>query len=158
MRRTISRRRRYTHPQRITIITTIIRKNMASKKKDIITQEMHSLLPYYLAVNGVFFAVIIVLFFAMGYDYTLILGGIYGNVFCVLNFWLLGVTAQIAVRKSPKSAQTYMNFMYCLRYLGLFFVMTAAALLPFINLLTALIPLLFPKIVITIRAFREKQQ
>ncbi len=131
---------------------------MASKKKDIITQEMHSLLPYYLAVNGVFFAVIIVLFFAMGYDYTLILGGIYGNVFCVLNFWLLGVTAQIAVRKSPKSAQTYMNFMYCLRYLGLFFVMTAAALLPFINLLTALIPLLFPKIVITIRAFREKQQ
>ena len=131
---------------------------MASKKKDIITQEMCSLLPYYLAVNSIFFAVIIVLFFAMGYDYTLIMGGIYGNVFCVLNFWLLGLTAQIAVRKSPKKAQTYMNGMYCLRYLGLFLVMTAAALLPFINLLTALIPLLFPKIVITIRAFREKQQ
>ena len=131
---------------------------MASKKQDIITQEMRSLLPYFLTVNGVFFAIIIILFFAMGFDYTLILGGIYGNVFCVLNFWLLGITAQIAVRKSPKKAQTYMNSMYCLRYLGLFLVMTAAAVLPFIDLLTALIPLLFPKIVITIRTFREKQQ
>lgn len=131
---------------------------MAPKKQDIITQEMRSLLPYFLAVNGVFFAIIIVLFLAMGYDYTLVLGGIYGNVFCVLNFWLLGITAQIAVRKSPKQAQTYMNCMYCLRYLGLFLVMTVAAILPFINLLTALIPLLFPKIIITIRAIREKQQ
>ncbi len=118
---------------------------------------MRSLLPYFAAVNGVFFAVILVLFFAMSFDYTLIIGGIYGNIFCVLNFWLLGVTAQSAVRKSPKKAQTYMNSMYCIRYLGLFLVMTAAAILPFINLLTALIPLLFPKLVITIRAFREKQ-
>lgn len=130
---------------------------MAFKKQDIITQEMRSLLPYYLAVNGVFFAVILVLFFAMGYDYTLIIGGVYGNIFCVLNFWLLGITAQNAVRKSPKKAQTYMNSMYCIRYLGLFLVMTAAAVLPFIDLLTALIPLLFPKLVITLRAFREKQ-
>lgn len=118
---------------------------------------MRSLLPYFLAVNGVFFAVILVLFFAMGFDYTLILGGIYGNIFCVLNFWLLGITAQIAVRKSPKQAQTYMNGMYCLRYLGLFLVMTLAAFLPFINLLAAVIPLLFPKIVLTIRTIREKQ-
>ena len=158
MQRMISRHLRYTTPQRTTIITTTILKSMASKKQDIITQEMRSLLPYFLTVNGVFFAIIIILFFAMGFDYTLILGGIYGNVFCVLNFWLLGITAQIAVRKSPKQAQTYMNCMYCLRYLGLFLVMTAAAVLPFIDLLTALIPLLFPKIVITIRTFREKQQ
>ena len=130
---------------------------MASKKQDIITQEMRSLLPYFLAVNGVFFAVIIVLFFAMGYDYPLILGGIYGNVFCVLNFWILGITAQHAVKKSAKQAQTYMNSMYCLRYLGLFLVMTLAAVLPFIDLLTAVIPLLFPKIVITLRTIREKQ-
>lgn len=130
---------------------------MASKKQDIITREMRSLLPYFLVVNGIFFAIIIILFFAMGYDYSLILGGIYGNVFCVLNFWLLGITAQIAVKKSAKQAQTYMNSMYCLRYLGLFLVMTIAAILPFINIITAVIPLLFPKIVITIRTIREKQ-
>ena len=118
---------------------------------------MRSLLPYYLAINGVFFAIIMTIFFAMGFDYTLIVGGIYGNIFCVLNFWLLGITAQIAVRKSPKQAQTYMNSMYCLRYLGLFLVMTLAAFLPFIDLLTAVIPLLFPKLAITLRAIREKK-
>ena len=130
---------------------------MAIKKNDPIIQEMRSLLPYYLAVNGVYMAVILVLFFALGFDWTLITGAVYGNVICTANFFLMGVTAQKAVRRSPKSAQAYMNTMYCMRYLGLFVTMTAAALLTFINLLAAAVPLLFPKIVITIRAFREKE-
>lgn len=130
---------------------------MSRKQKEPIYEEMQSLLPYFLAVNGVFFAVLIVLFFAFGLDYTLLIGGVYGNLICVLNFFILGKTAQIAVRKSAKSAQTYMNTMYCLRYLGLFLAMTIAALVPFISLTAALVPLLFPKITITIRAFREKE-
>ncbi len=129
---------------------------MAAKKNDIITQEMRSLLPYFLVVNAVYFAIVLVLFFALGFDYTLIIGAVYGDLICVLNFYILGITAQIAVRKSAKAAQTYMNTMYCIRYLGLFAAMSAAALVPFINLFTAIIPLLFPKIVITIRTFREK--
>lgn len=130
---------------------------MAAKKTEIIVQEMRSLRPYYLAINGVYFAVVLILFFVMGYDYTLITGAVYGNIITVLNFYILGKTAQKAIRKSsPKAAQTYMNTMYCIRYLGLFAAMSVAALVPFINLLTALIPLLFVKIAITIRAIREK--
>ena len=117
---------------------------------------MRSLRPYFLVTNAVYFAVLIVLFFAFGFDYTLLVGGVYGNVVCVLNFFPLGKTAQIAVTKTAKAAQTYMNTMYCLRYLGIFAAMSAAALLPFINLLTAIIPLFFPRIAIMIRAFREK--
>ncbi len=117
---------------------------------------MRSLAPYFLAVNAVFFAVIIVLFFAMGYDYTLILGGIYGNIICVLNFWLLGITAQISVRKTAEDAQRYMKSMYGLRYFGMFAAMSIAAFLPFVNLLAAVIPLIFPKLAITLRAIREK--
>lgn len=131
---------------------------MAAKKKRIVLQEMRSLLPYYIAVNAVFFAVIIVLFFALKFDYTLITGGIYGNIVCVLNFYLLGVTAEIALRKTAKAAQTYMNVMYCVRYLGMFALMTAAALLPCFDLIAAIIPLLFPKFVITLRAIREKSE
>lgn len=130
---------------------------MAAKKTEIIVQEMRSLRPYYLAVNGVYLAVVLVLFFVSGLDYTLITGALYGNIITVLNFYLLGKTAQKAIRKaSPKAAQTYMNAMYCIRYLGLFAAMTIAALVPFINLLTAVIPLLFVKFAITIRAIREK--
>ena len=130
---------------------------MAAKKTEIIVQEMRSLRPYYLAINGVYFAVVLILFFVMGYDYTLITGAIYGNIITVLNFYILGKTAQKAIRKSsPKTAQTYMNTMYCIRYLGLFAAMSVAALVPIINLLTSVIPLLFVKIAITIRAIREK--
>lgn len=130
---------------------------MAAKKTEIIVQEMRSLRPYYLVINGVYFAVVLILFFVTGYDYTLITGAIYGNIITVLNFYILGKTAQKAIRKSsPKAAQTYMNTMYCIRYLGLFAAMSVAALVPIINLLTSVIPLLFVKIAITIRAIREK--
>lgn len=129
---------------------------MAAKKQDIITQEMRSLMPYFLAINGVYFAVVLVLFFALGFDYTLITGAVYGNIICVLNFWVLGITAQKAIRKSVKGAQTYMNAMYCLRYLGLFLAMTIAAIVPFISLFAAVIPLLFTRASITLRALKEK--
>ena len=129
---------------------------MSRNKTEPIIQEMRSLQPYFIAINAVYFAVLLVLFFAMSFDYTLLVGGVYGNLICVLNFFILGKTAQIAVKKSPKSAQTYMNAMYCVRYLGLFAAMSIAALVPFINLFTALLPLFFARIAITIRAFREK--
>ncbi len=131
---------------------------MAAKKTQIITQEMRSLRPYYLVINAVYFTVVLILFFALGYNYTLITGAVYGNIITVLNFYLLGKTAQKAIRMTPKSAQGYMNAMYCVRYLGLFAAMTIAALVPFIELLTAVIPLLFVKIAITIRAIREKDK
>ncbi len=129
-----------------------------AKRKEPIIEEMKSLKPYFIGVNIVFFAVLTVLFFVFGFDYTLFIGGVYGNILCVLNFFFLGKTAQIAVTKSAKSAQTYMNSMYCARYLGLFVLLTVAALVPFINLLAAIVPLLFPKITITVRAFREKDK
>lgn len=130
--------------------------DMALKKDEPIIEEMRLLLPYYLAVNAAYFLVIIVLFFALGFDYTLIIGAIYGNILTVTNFFLLGKSAQNAVKRTAKSAQTYMNTMYCLRYMGLFALLAIAAVTPFVNLIAAIIPLFFPKIIITIRAFREK--
>lgn len=129
-----------------------------AKKTPIIIQEMRSLCPYYLALNAVYFAVVLILFFVTGYNYTLITGAVYGNIITVLNFYLLGKTAQKAIGMTAKAAQGYMNAMYCLRYLGIFAAMTIAALVPFIELLTAVIPLLFVKIAITIRAIREKDK
>ncbi len=130
--------------------------DMAVKKDEPIIEEMRSLLPYYIGVNAAYFSVIIVLFFALGLDYTLITGAIYGNILAAANFFLLGKSAQNAVKRTAKSAQTYMNTMYCLRYLGLFALLAVAAVTPFVNLIAAMIPLFFPKIIITIRAFREK--
>lgn len=133
---------------------------MAGKKhKLIVTEEMQALAPYFLVISGVYAAVLTVLFFAAGHDWTLFTGWLWGTAVCVGNFYLMGRTAQNAVRRRDvKSAQTYMNSMYCLRYIGIFAALAAAAVMPWINLLTAVLPMFFPKIVITIRAIKEKEQ
>ena len=132
---------------------------MRINKNEPVYQEIFSLAPYYLTVCGIYFAAVLALAFTPWFDYTLITGAVNGAVQCAANFFFLGKSAQSALKRgSAKSAQTYMNVMYCLRYLGLFALLTAAALLPFINLITALIPLFFPKIVITIRAIKEKKE
>lgn len=132
---------------------------MKINKNEPVFQEMSSLAPYFLAVCGIYLAVILVLFFAMSFDYTLITGAVYGILLCIANFLALGKSAQAAIRrKSSKSAQTYMNTMYCLRYLGLFGLLAVAALVPFINLIATFIPLFFPKIIITVRAIIEKKE
>ena len=133
--------------------------SMAINKNEPVYKEMRSLLPYYLAANGVYFAVMLVIFFAAGFDYTLLVGAVYGNIVCVGNFLALGKTAQSSLKRgSAKSAQTYMINMYCLRYLGLFLLLTIGALAPFINLVAAVIPLFFPRIAITARAIIKKEE
>ena len=127
------------------------------KKEEPVYQEMRSLAPYFLIISGIYMAVTIVLAFALR-DYTLPLGGLYGMIAAVLNFLLLGKSAQNTVRKTEKQANVYMSGMYCLRYLGLFVMLTLGALAPFINLITSLIPLFFTKIAILIRELLRKEE
>lgn len=119
-------------------------------------QEMRSLAPYFLMISGIYMAVMIVLCFALR-DYTLPVGGLYGIIVAVLNFLMLGKCAQRAVRKTEKQANTYMSGMYCLRYLGLFAMLTIGALAPFISLIAAAVPLFFTRIAIMIRTIIQKE-
>ncbi len=129
------------------------------RKNEPIYEEMRSLAPYFLIISGIYMAVLIILFFAASFDYTLLTGGIYGIIVSALSFLFLGKTAQAAVKKaSAKSAQTYMSGMYCVRYLGLFALLTLGALAPFISLITSVIPLFFVKFAILIRALKTKEE
>lgn len=128
---------------------------MAARENDITGQEMRAILPWFLSVNAVYFLLLLVLFFSTGLDPALLLGGVWGNAVCVGNFWLMGKSAERAVRRSAKSAQSYMNTVYCLRYLGIFLAMTIAGIAPFLNLITAAVPLFFPKVILTIRTLWE---
>ena len=129
-----------------------------TRRNQPIYEEMRSLAPYFLTIGGIYMAIMAVLFFVLKFDYTLLIGGVYGIIIAVLNFFVLGKSAQSALKKSAKSAQTYMNAMYCIRYLGLFALLTIGALAPFINLIAAAIPLFFPRIAITIRAITKKEE
>ena len=134
----------------------LMKPSKQNKNNQPVYQEMRSLAPYFLIISGIYMAVTVVLAFALR-DYTLPLGGLYGIVAAVLNFLLLGKSAQSAVRKTEKQANVYMSTMYCLRYLGLFAMLTIGALAPFINLITSLIPLFFTRISIMIRELLRKE-
>ena len=129
---------------------------MILRKNQPIYDEMRSLSPYYLTLSGIYLAVVTILCCAAGGDFALPIGAVYGIILGVLNFLLLGKSAQAALEKTTfKSAQTYMNIMYCVRYLGLFGLLTIAALVPFINLIAAAIPLFFVRIAIMIREIKN---
>ena len=129
------------------------------KKNEPIYEEIRSLSPFFLVISGIYMIVLAIIFFAAGYDYTLLVGGFSGIIIAALNFFTLGKTAQTAVKKSSaKSAQTYMSGMYCVRYLGLIALLTLGAIAPFISLITAIIPLFFPKFAILIRTFIRKEE
>lgn len=128
-----------------------------AKKNQPVYLEMRSLAPYFLGVSGIYMAIMLVLAVALR-DYTLPIGGVYGIIVAVLNFLMLGKCAQNAVRKTEKKANTYMSGMYCLRYLGLFVLLTIGALAPFISLIAAAIPLFFTRIAIMIRTFMGKEE
>lgn len=134
----------------------LMKPSKSNKKDQPVYQEMRSLAPYFLLISGVYMAVTVVLAFALR-DYTLPLGGLYGIIVTALNFLMLGKSAQNAVRKTEKQANVYMSGMYCLRYLGLFAMLTIGALAPFINLIAAVIPLFFTRISIMIRELRRKE-
>ena len=128
-----------------------------SKKNQPVYEEMRSLSPYFLALSGIYIVIVTVLCFALR-DYTLVVGGVYGIILAVLNFLALGKTAQKALKKrEEKSANTYMSAMYCLRYLGLFALLTIGALAPFISLIASVIPLFFPRIAILMRTLIRKE-
>lgn len=128
-----------------------------ARKNQPVYEEMRSLAPYFLAVSGIYMAIMLALAVAAR-DYTLPVGALYGIIVAVLNFLMLGKSAQNAVRKSEKQANTYMSGMYCLRYLGLFAMLTIGALAPFISLIAAAIPLFFTRIAIMIRTFMGKEE
>lgn len=128
-----------------------------SKKNEPVYEEMRSLSPYFLTLAGIYMAIMTALCFVLNFDYTLPLGALYGIVIAALNFLALGKTAQKALKRSEKSANTYMSAMYAVRYLGLFALLTLGALAPFISLISSVIPLFFPRIAITVRALIRKE-
>lgn len=139
------------------IMETFMKPANPLKSEQPVYREMRSLAPYFLVISGIYMAVTVILGFVLR-DYTVPVGGLYGVAVTVLNFWTLGKSAQKAIYKTEKKANTYMSAMYCLRYLGLFAMLTLGALAPFINLIASVIPLFFTRISIMIRTFKEKEE
>ncbi len=108
---------------------------------------------------AVFSVVMEAVFLVIGrWDYTVLLGNLLGGGAAVLNFFLMGLTVQNAVAKEEKDAKNLVKLSQTLRH----FMLVAVAAIGFIvscfNVVSMLVPLLFPSIAVKLRMIRLKDE
>ena len=91
------------------------------------------------------------------WDLTVLLGNIYSDVAVIFNFFILGLSVQKAISKSPKDAQQFMKATASVRMIFIFAVTALGVALDCFNTWTVVIPLLFPRAAIMLRPFLGKK-
>ncbi len=104
-------------------------------------------------------ALMCIIFAICGYfDYTVILGALYGGAWAVLNFFLMGLAVQKAAA-AEEGAKGIIQRSYALRSFLTLAVAAAGILLPCFHFLAALLPLFFPQLTVYIlRALKLDQK
>lgn len=92
------------------------------------------------------------------WDYTVLLGNLYGALVAVGNFFLMGLTVQHCLTMEPDEARKRMKLSQQGRMLMLLVLCVIGGVLPFLNTIAVLIPQLFPRIGVTIRGLTMKDQ
>ncbi len=90
------------------------------------------------------------------WDYTVLLGNILGGAAAVGNFFIMGLTVQSALGMSVEDAKKRMKLSQSLRTLLLFAVAALGYLIPVFELLAVIIPYVFPRVAVALRAVSIK--
>lgn len=106
-------------------------------------------------------AVMIGLFALLGhYDKTVLLGGIFGGVLAVLNFFFMAVGATLAADKAEKQdvkgGQALVQSSYALRMVLLCVILFALVKSGLCNVIAVVLPLAFTRPIISIGEFFRK--
>jgi len=114
---------------------------------------------YIAAVVLVLSAVMQAVYLVIGqWDYRVLLGNLLGAALAAGNFFLMGLTIQKALGKSEKDASQQMKLSQRLRLLMMVVVVVIGAALPCFDLIAVLLPLLFPRIGVSIRGIMLNRQ
>ncbi|MCR5122236.1 MAG: ATP synthase subunit I [Ruminococcus sp.] len=110
----------------------------------------------FIAVWEVIFSVALqAVFLVIGkWDYTVLLGNLLSGIAAVVNFWLMGLTVVKTLEKQKddeKEARQFAKMSQTLRYTMLAIVGIIGLSLPCFNIVSVLVPLLFPRISAWIR-------
>lgn len=87
------------------------------------------------------------------FSLAVLLGGLLGAAYAVLNFFMLGMTVQKAAQIQPENAELarmQMKSSYNMRMIGMLIVVVIAFALPFVDGLACMIPMVFPRITILV--------
>ena len=92
------------------------------------------------------------------WDYTVLLGNLWGIIIAVGNFFVMGLFVQKAVMQDEKDARQTVKASQSLRFVGIFILAVVGGLIPFFNSVAVVIPLIFPRVAIMLRPFINKNQ
>ncbi|MGN1370300.1 MAG: hypothetical protein ACI4WX_15630 [Aristaeellaceae bacterium] len=92
------------------------------------------------------------------WDYTVLLGNLYGMAAAVGNFFLMGLTVQHCLTLEPADAKKKMQFSQQMRLLMLLVLCMIGAALSCFNTIALLLPQFFPRIGVTIRGLTMKNK
>lgn len=90
------------------------------------------------------------------WNYTVLLGNIYGGVIAVLNFLIMGMYIQKAVNQDEKEAKQTVKFSQSLRFAAIVLFVCIGVVIPFFNWITVVLPLVFPSVAIYLRPLIDK--
>ena len=90
------------------------------------------------------------------WDYRVLLGNLLSGVAVILNFLAMGITVQNAIQKEEKDAKQSMRASGLIRLFVLFIVGIVGVLVPIFSTWTVIIPLFFPRLIITLRPLWDK--
>ena len=105
---------------------------------------------------GVFsmLAIMLIVYAALGrFSLAVLLGGLIGALYAVLNFLLLGMTVQKVAEmreENEELARMQMKSSYNMRMVIMILLIVVAFALPFVDGLACMIPMLFPRLTILV--------
>lgn len=111
---------------------------------------------YFTIILSVFMQAIFLI--AGKWDYTVLLGNIWGIIVAVGNFFSMGLSVQKAVTQDEKDARQTVKLSHSLRFLAIFILIAAGVLIPFFNSVATVIPIIFPRISIMFRPLIDKNK
>lgn len=92
------------------------------------------------------------------WDYTVLLGNLLSGAAAILNFFLMGITVQKALKKDEKEAKNTMKVSQLYRFLLLAVIITIGAALSCFNIWAVIIPMFFTRIAIAFRPLFDKKK
>lgn len=100
--------------------------------------------------TAILLVAMLVVYAAMGrFGISALLGGLIGAAYAVFNFFMLGMSVQKAANETDQEmARMRMRASYQFRMLGMVVLVIVAFVIPFLDGLACLIPMVFPRLTI----------
>ncbi len=90
------------------------------------------------------------------WNYTLLLGNLWGAVIAVANFFAMGLFVQRAVSQTEEEARKTLKISQTVRFLGIIVLLIVGVVIPVFNTVTVAVPLGFPGLGIYLRPLIAK--